>query len=112
MVMDRLGPTLEFLLSYCDGKFSIKTTLMLIDQLITRLEFIHSKGIIYGDINPHNFLTAEKDGSGLIYAVSFGLARTYIDEKDNHVLLEQTKSFGKIKKQNNNKNPKILTQIS
>eukprot|EP01091_Cochliopodium_minus_P017642 TRINITY_DN6964_c0_g1_i1.p1 TRINITY_DN6964_c0_g1~~TRINITY_DN6964_c0_g1_i1.p1 ORF type:complete len:799 (-),score=226.83 TRINITY_DN6964_c0_g1_i1:157-2553(-) len=94
MVMDRLGPTLEFLLSYCDGKFSIKTTLMLVDQLITRLEFIHSRGIIYGDINPHNFLTEGKDGKGIIYIVSFGLARTYIDEKDQHVVLEQTKSFG------------------
>ena len=38
MVMDMLGPNLEDLFQLCDKQFSLKTVLMLADQMVTAIK--------------------------------------------------------------------------
>lgn len=85
MVMDLLGPSLEALFNDCGRTFTLQTTLMLADQLIRRVEYIHSKSFIHRDIKPDNFLMGINKKSHIVYVVDFGLSKKYRDSKHNHI---------------------------
>jgi serine/threonine protein kinase len=75
MVMDMLGPSLQDLFAYCDRKFSVKTTLMLVDQMLEIMEFIHKHHYVHRDIKPDNFLMGLGDKANRVFIVDFGLAK-------------------------------------
>ena len=56
LVMDRLGQNLEELFTKCGRRFSMQTTLLLADQMLTVLEQVHNEGFIHRDLKPDNFL--------------------------------------------------------
>ncbi|OHT00920.1 hypothetical protein TRFO_32266 [Tritrichomonas foetus] len=56
IVFDLLGKSIEARFEECNYKFSLKTVLMLADQMITRIEYLHKKSIIHRDIKPENFV--------------------------------------------------------
>jgi len=74
MVYDLLGPSLEDLFNFCGRKFSLKTVLMLADQLITREECIYSKRINHREIELENFLMGVGKRGSLVYLTDLGLA--------------------------------------
>jgi len=93
MAMDLLGPNLEDLLTYCNRSFSLKTVLMIADQMIRRLEYVHTKGIIHRDMKPDNMLVGVKKTSGIIYLIDFGLAKYYCDSDRKHIPYRENKSL-------------------
>ncbi|KAJ3497523.1 hypothetical protein NLG97_g1833 [Lecanicillium saksenae] len=56
LVHELLGPSLEDLFNYCGRQFSAKTVLLIADQAISRIQYIHDKGFLHRDIKPENLL--------------------------------------------------------
>jgi serine/threonine protein kinase len=74
MVFELLGPHLEDLFRYCGNRFSMKTTLMLLDQLLRRVESLHAIRHNHRDIKPGNFLLGAGKWGNMVYMTDLGLA--------------------------------------
>lgn len=94
LVIDLLGPSLEDLFNFCSRKFSMKTILMLADQMIGRLEYFHNKNFIHRDIKPDNFLMGISKSCNKLYIIDFGLAKKFRDSRSKqHIPYREDKNL-------------------
>ncbi|EFC37445.1 casein kinase [Naegleria gruberi] len=116
MVLELLGQSLESLFKKCSRKFSLKTVLMLADQMIQRIEYTHKRNFVHRDIKPDNFLMGRKvpgnsptgllnllnapyqtnaslpspGSENIVYLIDFGLSKMYMTDK-GHITLRKDK---------------------
>ena len=75
-------------------KFTLLTTLMVVDQMLSRIEFIHSRNFIHRDVKPDNFLMGKGSKKHQVYAIDFGLAKRYRDPRTGlHIPYKDGKSL-------------------
>ena len=92
LVMDLLGPSLEDLFHFCSNRFTMKTVLMLADQMIQRIEFMHSKCYIHRDIKPDNFLMGVDKQCNVLSLIDLGLAKKFKEsESGQHICYREDK---------------------
>lgn len=96
LVIDLLGPSLEDLFDLCGRRFTTKTVVMVARQMLTRVQTIHEKNLIYRDIKPDNFLIGRPNtkSANLVCVVDFGMAKQYRDPKTKvHIPYREKKSL-------------------
>lgn len=93
LVMEVLGPNLHQLFDVCGRRFTLKTVLVLADQILTRIEYVHQLSVIHGDVKPGNFVMGLGKRGNQVYIIDFNLATTFRDPK-SHVLYPSHEGHG------------------
>merc|ERR1712048_1492394 len=70
-----------------------KTTIMLADQMISRVEWLHSKNLIHRDIKPDNFMMGIGANCNTVFLADYGLAKRYRNSVGKHIKYRDDKSL-------------------
>ena len=95
MITDLLGPNIQDIMDNIEGKkFTMKSTLILVEQMLQRLKDLHNKGIIHRDIKPENFCIGKGKNEKIVYMIDFGLSRHYLIEKtQQHIPMKSDRAI-------------------
>ena len=87
MVMEKLDEEdLEKKFQKSNRDFSMKTLLMLADQMIENIEIIHEEGLLHNDLKPNNMsMGIDAKNSSQLYLIDFGMCQSYREKNGKHV---------------------------
>jgi casein kinase 1 len=60
---------------------------------ISRLEFMHSRGVLHRDIQLGNCVIGLEPKHETIYMIDFGFAKRYLDNRQKHIANRAERSF-------------------
>ncbi|KAI0004614.1 kinase-like protein [Russula compacta] len=94
LAMDLLGNSLDRLYRKA-GKnvMDLRSACSIAIQLISRLEFMHSRGVLHRDVQLGNCVIGLEPRHETIYMIDFGFAKRYIDHKQKHIANRTERSF-------------------
>ena len=92
MVLSLLGKDLSAYLKIYH-KFSLKTVILLADQILTILEEVHNLGIIHRDLKPENIVLGRGEQHSQVFLIDFGISKVYKDNYGRHIPWREKKSF-------------------
>jgi serine/threonine protein kinase len=66
---------------------------MLLDQMISNIQYLHNRGYIHRDIKPDNYCMGIGKAQNILYLLDFGLAKPYRMKNDRHIPYKEGKSL-------------------
>jgi serine/threonine protein kinase len=91
LIIEMLGPNLENLFAKCSHHFTLKTVLILAQEIIKKIQYVHSRGVLHRDIKPENFLIGLHTND--IYVVDFGLCKFFKNSDNTHIPMSTNKKL-------------------
>ena len=85
LVQQLLGNNLTEELKKSNNKFQTEKFINIGLQMVSRIEFLHSRGFIHCDVKPENFVlnadSNDNDNNFTVFLIDYGLAEPYINLK-------------------------------
>jgi calcium-dependent protein kinase len=68
------GPTIQALLDVAGGPLEERDAAFLLQQAATRIQQLHSIGVVHRDVKPDNFMFCKYDETSPLVVIDFGLS--------------------------------------
>lgn len=98
LVMDMLGDSLQKLFEKRGKVFSVKTCLMLAEQMLTRVQYLHEMNYVHRDLKPANFVVGYPGTKqrNTVFILDFGLTKKWRNHLTKEIRPFEQRYYGAV----------------